>query len=96
MLHTVNSSPYASASLTNALRYSEKHCEILLLEDAVIAAVVGSQWQETLVASGRRIYLLKEDLQARGIEGQIASQFEVVDISGFVDLTARHVTQMTW
>lgn len=96
MLHTVSSSPYASASLANCLRYSEPHSEILLLEDAVVAGISGGQWHEKLISSGRRIYVLKEDAVARGILENITSPLELIDISGFVDLTARHVTQMTW
>ncbi|KKD58607.1 sulfur relay protein TusB [Grimontia sp. AD028] len=96
MLHTVNASPYASSALANCLRYSEKHSEILLLEDAVVAGILGGQWQEKLVSSGRRIYVLQEDAMARGIEHQIASQFELIDMEGFVELTTRHVTQMKW
>lgn len=96
MLHTVKTSPYTSSALQDCLRYSEKHSEILLLEDAVIAAICGGEWQERLISSGRRIYVLKEDLLARGIASQIASQFEIVDMEGFVELTVRNVTQMTW
>ncbi|USH02699.1 sulfurtransferase complex subunit TusB [Grimontia kaedaensis] len=96
MLHTVNASPYASSALSNCLRYSEKHSEILLLEDAVVAGILGGQWEGQLISSGRRIYVLQEDAIARGIEQKIASQFELIDMEGFVELTARHVTQMKW
>ena len=96
MLHTVNSSPYSSYALANCLRYSEKRSEILLLEDAVVAGILGGQWEEKLISSGRRIYVLQEDAIARGVVQKITSQFELIDIEGFVDLTTRHVTQMKW
>ncbi|WP_407331567.1 sulfurtransferase complex subunit TusB [Enterovibrio sp. 27052020O] len=96
MLHTVSSSPFSSPSLGHCLRYAEQQSEILLIEDAVIAAIDCGQWQQPLTSSGCRIYVLREDLVARGINHKITKSFEVVDMNGFVGLTERHVKQMKW
>ncbi|MDD1796359.1 sulfurtransferase complex subunit TusB [Enterovibrio makurazakiensis] len=96
MLHTVSSSPFSSSSLSNCLRYSDVNSEILLIEDAVIAAIDSGQWQQTLTSCGRRIYVLREDVVARGINEENIKSAELVDIKGFVSLTERHVTQMKW
>ncbi|KXF82868.1 sulfurtransferase complex subunit TusB [Enterovibrio coralii] len=96
MLHTVNSSPFSSSSLAVCLRYADRHCEILLIEDAVAAAISGGEWQQKLAASGHRIYVLKDDVIARGLQGKVESPFEVIEMEDFVELTERHVTQMKW
>ncbi|MEZ8141347.1 sulfurtransferase complex subunit TusB [Enterovibrio sp. FF113] len=96
MLHTVSTSPFSSSSLSNCLRYSDPNSEILLIEDAVIAAIDSGEWQEALTLSGRRIYVLHDDVVARGLSREISKDFELVDIKGFVSLTEQHVTQMKW
>ncbi|WP_028025939.1 sulfurtransferase complex subunit TusB [Enterovibrio calviensis] len=96
MLHTVSTSPFSSSSLSNCLRYSDPNSEILLIEDAVIAAIDSGQWQQALTSCGRRIYVLHEDVVARGINDEIIKSFKVIDIKGFISLTERHVTQMKW
>ncbi|PKF51512.1 sulfurtransferase complex subunit TusB [Enterovibrio nigricans] len=96
MLHTVNSSPFSTSSLSLCLRYAERHCEILLIEDAVVAAISGGEWQQKLAASGHRIYVLKDDVIARGLLEKIEHPCEVIEMKDFVELTERHVTQMKW
>ncbi|MDD1782161.1 sulfurtransferase complex subunit TusB [Enterovibrio sp. ZSDZ35] len=96
MLHTINSSPFSTSSLSNCLRYAEPNCAILLIEDAVIAAISGGEWQQKLAASGHRIYILKDDVIARGILDKVALTFELIEMKDFVGLTEQHVTQMKW
>ncbi|PCS22191.1 hypothetical protein BTN49_2259 [Candidatus Enterovibrio escicola] len=68
----------------------------MLVEDAVIAAVESGYWCSYLITSGYRVYVLIEDVKARGLNNEIASEFALIDINGFIDLTERHVTQMKW
>ncbi|WP_163393231.1 sulfurtransferase complex subunit TusB [Enterovibrio norvegicus] len=96
MLHTLYTSPYSSSSLKLCLDYAQAPSAILLAEDAVVAAIEQGEWFLPLLSSNHRIYVLQEDVQARGLEGKIASEFEIVDIKGFVCLTEQHVTQMKW
>lgn len=96
MLHTVTSSPTSTQALANCLRYAQSHSEILLLSDAVTAAVKDSKWHQQLKASGLHIYVLQSDIEARGLQGRIASECDVVDMAGFVALTERHVMQLKW
>lgn len=96
MLHTVSTSPYATSALSNCLRYAAKNSCILLMEDAVIAATEHGQWQAELIASGNRIYVLLDDVIARGLTEKISDHFGAVDMQGFVALTERHVTHLAW
>lgn len=96
MLHTVNTSPYNTGALANCLRYAAPNSSILLLEDAVIAATEHGSWLTPLILSGHHIYLLLDDVIARGLTENITRQFTSVDIQGFVALTERHVTHLRW
>lgn len=96
MLHTVTTSPFQTAALADCLRYSSQNDAILLLQDAIIAAIDENNWCEALKKSGRKIYVLQEDIVARGLVGKVTSGFEVVDYNGFVLLSVECETQMKW
>ncbi|MGF1874315.1 sulfurtransferase complex subunit TusB [Photobacterium frigidiphilum] len=96
MLHTVTTSPFHTQSLQSCLRYISQDDEILLLQDAVFAGLRENILSKTIKVSGVKIYLLKEDLLARGIENKVDEYFEVVDYSGFVSLSIQHEAQMKW
>jgi tRNA 2-thiouridine synthesizing protein B len=67
-----------------------------LLQDAVFAGLRENIWSKTIKLSGVKIYLLKEDLLARGIADKVDEYFEVVDYSGFVSLSVQHEAQVKW
>ena len=96
MLHTVNRSPYASNMLTLCLRYAPPKSAILLMEDAVIAGIEGGFWLEALVSCDHCIYLLQEDVIARGLAKKISSHMNLIDINGFVSLTEQHNQHIKW
>lgn len=48
MLHTVTSSPFSSQSLLDCLNFSHCDDEIILYQDAVIAAVDENIWLEQI------------------------------------------------
>ncbi len=96
MLHTVNRSPYASNMLTLCLRYASPKSVILLMEDAVIAGIEDGTWLKTLLSCEHYIYLLQEDVIARGLEKKISSNMNLIDINGFVALTEQHNQHIKW
>ncbi|ATF09825.1 sulfurtransferase complex subunit TusB [Candidatus Enterovibrio altilux] len=96
MLHTIYTSPYATSSLGLCLNYAQKNSEILLAEDAVIAAVEQGYWYPRLISSGYRVYALVDDLNARGLTTKIGDGIELVDIKGFINLTENHFSQIKW
>ncbi|MEJ2764575.1 sulfurtransferase complex subunit TusB [Photobacterium sp. MCCC 1A19761] len=96
MLHTIMTSPFQSQALQRCLRYLAPQDEILLIQDAVVAGIEKNAWSETLTQAGVNIYVLEADLVARGLRDQMNDRFQIVDYSGFIELTIRHETQMKW
>ena len=96
MLHLVFKSPSQSSGLAECLAIAAPDDEILLLEDAVITTVKDNHWQLCLEAKKDRIFVLEEDLKARGLENFVMDGIKSIDIQGFVELTEKHSTQISW
>ncbi|MBP7712715.1 MAG: sulfurtransferase complex subunit TusB [Gammaproteobacteria bacterium] len=99
MLHTVNRSPFEKSSLESALRLAKPGSALLLLEDAVYAAVTGTVLEERMREAARRlrVHVLGPDLQARGLEeGALIEGIGVVDYGGFVDLAVENDKVQAW
>ncbi|MGL6262192.1 sulfurtransferase complex subunit TusB [Vibrio sp. WXL103] len=65
----------------------------LLVEDAVYASM--AQHRAFVGLKGTETFVLKEDLQARGIESRVSPSISEVDFAGFVQLTADHPQSIT-
>lgn len=66
---------------------------ILLTENAVYGVLQEiSCWSESHI----ELYVLEEDLQARGLCISVAEEVATVDFPGFVGLTERHAKSVTW
>ncbi|MBO8126066.1 MAG: sulfurtransferase complex subunit TusB [Firmicutes bacterium] len=91
MLFMVNDSPYRSTALSTCLQVAAPGSAILLYEDGVYGAKQGSPLEETLrkAAKDVEIYVLEEDLRARGIT-KILTELKTVGYDGFVDLVVKH------
>ncbi|HIF9100117.1 TPA: sulfurtransferase complex subunit TusB [Photobacterium damselae] len=96
MLHTVTSSPFSSQSLLDCLNFSHCGDEIILYQDAVIAAVDENIWLDQIKNSQAKIYFLNEDIIARGLINKISNLINVIDYQGFVDISSRHESQLHW
>jgi tRNA 2-thiouridine synthesizing protein B len=96
MLHTVNKSPYSHQTLSECLRVCGKNAAILLIEDAVYAALAQSSWAQQLNAGSQRVYALAPDVAARGLDGRIDADIQLVDYAGFVQLCCEHTTIHSW
>ncbi|MGN5138365.1 sulfurtransferase complex subunit TusB [Aeromonas sp. 164P] len=90
MLHLILNSPFQSQALAEALSYLQPEDELVLMQDAVIAASV-PQWSERLV--GIPLYVMQEDLQARGLQHRVGN---VLDMAGLVVLIAQKGSPRTW
>lgn len=95
MLHTLMTSPFR-CDLLALLRLVAEGDDVLLLQDGVIAALEGSLALEALLNAPISVYVLQEDLDARGLAAQISSKVTVVGYTGFVKLAVSHTQQMTW
>ena len=99
MLHTVNKSPFDRDSLGTCIRLARPGSDVLLIEDAVYAALQGSSFEATVRAAMERlsVFALKEDLDARGIgPHDVIAGIRIVDYGGFVDLAARNDSVQSW
>lgn len=95
MLHTLSHSPWQcdTDALLSMLREGD---DLLLIQDGVLAALEGSRFVEILNSAPISLSVLKDDLDARGLTGQISSKINVVGYTDFVNLTVKHPSQMNW
>lgn len=99
MLHTVNKSPFEKDSLDTCLRLSTAGSHILLIEDGVYGALLGTSMEARVIEAmdERKFYALDADLQARGIDSsKIIAGIEVVGYDRFVDLAVRCDKVQSW
>jgi len=98
-LHTVNKSPFERDSLSSCIRLAAKGSAILLIEDGALGAMAGTDHSDMVsgVMKDVSVYVLGPDLAARGMsEDRVIDGIQVVDYSGFVELTAKHDTCQSW
>lgn len=98
MLHIVNKSPYERNSLESCLRLAAKGSKVLLIEDAVTAAVRGGAFAEKLgaVLEEVEVFALLPDLAARGLKDRVLPGVRLADYAGFVDLVAENNPVQSW
>jgi len=99
MLHTVNKSPFDSRSLQTCLGLAKAGSDILLIEDAVYAAMSGTAMTSLIESamSSSTIYVLEPDLRARGIGSEkMISGINLVGYDGFVELAVTNDNVQSW
>ena len=99
MLHVVNKSPFEKNSLQTCLRLSKSGSSILLIEDAVYAALSNSDNAQAIsnAMNDRSLYVLSADLKARGIDqSKLIEGITEVDYDGFVKLAAECPKVQSW
>ncbi|MGH8503935.1 MAG: sulfurtransferase complex subunit TusB [Gammaproteobacteria bacterium] len=99
VLHTVNKSPFGHTALAACLRTATAGASVLLIEDAVYAALRETIIAETLNSAMKklRLYVLEPDLRARGYRReQLIEGVKLVDYGGFVDLVVEHDSVQAW
>lgn len=98
-LHTINKSPYAHNALTSCLKVCAERDGILLLEDGVFGATTSAPEADELQMLSQRgvkVFALMSDIKARGLEGKLAPNIELVDYNAFVQLTLDHRCVQSW
>lgn len=95
MLHTLRHSPW-QCDMATLMRTVQEGDDLLLLSDGVTAAVVGSHYLDLLLAAPITVHALQEDVDARGLSGQISNRIVLVSYTDFVSLTVKHTTQIAW
>ncbi|QFQ32682.1 sulfurtransferase complex subunit TusB [Buchnera aphidicola (Aphis fabae)] len=95
MLHTLIQSPYKT-NMPLLISILKKKDDFLALQDGVLIALTNSFFLDSIVLSSANLYLIKEDVHARGIINNISSDFILINYIHFVSLTLTNKTQMTW
>lgn len=96
MLHIINKSPYENNSLDSCLRVAQGG-DILLIEDAVYAAIGGAAGKQLSEAMKQfKFHVLQPDLEARGIADKVIAGVNKVDYAGFVDLVEKNENCQSW
>lgn len=90
MIQLVLSSPFLGQGLEQALRYRDASDPLVLMQDAVVAAAA-LMWCERL--AGIPLYVMGEDLKARGLQGRIGME---LDMAGLIALIAEQGSPQTW
>jgi tRNA 2-thiouridine synthesizing protein B len=95
-LHIINKSPYQDQSLQDCLRICKTGDELLLIEDAVYAAIANSRYANQLHDCGLNLYALSVDLKARGLANMDIGSVKQVSDHEFVALTVKHRAIQSW
>ncbi|MEG5550830.1 sulfurtransferase complex subunit TusB [Enterobacter wuhouensis] len=95
MLHTLSRSPW-QCDIDALMRMLREGDALLLMQDGVLAALEGSRFVEILNSAPISVSALKDDLDARGLSGQISAKIDVIGYTEFVNLTVKHASQMNW
>lgn len=90
MLHVISQSPFSHTSLKSCLDFMQAGDQLLLIQDAVIASTT-ARWAEYL--QDREVYILQEDLAARGLENKTGI---LIDMKGFVTLVIQCGSPLCW
>jgi len=98
MLHIVNKSPFERNALDSCLRFGRDGSAVLLIEDGVYAVTRGNIAEPKIKAAlgQMKIYALRPDLEARGMQDAVIEGIQLVDYGGFVDLVTSHNSVQSW
>ncbi|ATM94139.1 sulfur transfer complex subunit TusB [Yersinia frederiksenii] len=95
MLYTVSHSPY-HCDLSALLRLATSEDEILFLQDGVMSVLKNSESLKLLLNNPASLFVLEDDVTARGLSGQISDNVSLIGYTHFVDLTLKHQQQLAW
>lgn len=94
LLHILNRSPATSDAYRQALTAMGPEDRLLLIEDGVQGAMTALV--EHFAEAAGRLYVLHDDLEARGLMPYLDAAVEVVDMAGFVTLTEQADQTLSW
>lgn len=91
MLFTVNKSPFLFRNYESCLQTAPAGAPILLYEDGVYAAALGTAVEPLTreALAQHPLYALKADIEARGV-ARLVQGVRVIDYAGFVELVEQN------
>lgn len=95
MIYTVSRSPY-QRDLYYLMELVTPKDDILFLQDGVTAVIQDSIIFNNLLSQSKNLFVLTNDLSARGLTKKISDIVTLIDYSGFVELTVKHHNHFAW
>ena len=95
MLHTLMRSPFET-NMVLLMNMLESCDDVVMLQNSVILALEKNVFLKRLLSFSVFLYVLEEDLCARGITKKISSGVTIINYQKFVNLTAKNKNQMLW
>lgn len=95
MLHILMSSPF-KCDFDAFLRFLRDGDDVILIQDGVLAAQAGNIMLESLLNAPISLFVLEDDLLARGLVVQNSTRLSTVSYTDFVTLTVKNPQQITW
>lgn len=97
ILHTVNKSPFNDSSFSDCLKFCNKSCSVLLIEDGVYAGKDNTPYSKLIETHSEiQFYALSADVKARGLSQHMAPAIRLIDDSEFVELAVTHHSVQSW
>lgn len=91
MLHIVKS----LEKLKLVSRYLQPTDTLLLVENAIYASSPQAEYDAQIERAGQ-VFVLQEDLQARGWSEKVAPNMHIINRFEFVELTVKHSKSISW
>jgi len=88
-------SPFIS-NISLLMTMLKKSDDFLALQDGVLIALIDNVFLKNIIMSSATLYLIKEDVYARGVQKNISNKFILISYTHFILLTLKHKQQMTW
>ena len=92
ILHILNRSAFGSRVPDDMASALSPGDAIILIEDGVFTGMAPDYSRLETV----RWHALREDVVSRGVEGRLADDIHLVDVDGFIRLTAEATSTISW
>ena len=96
MLHIISKASLLNDPMVRISDYIQPSDTILLIQDAIYVAYQNNAQISDFIALGGDVCILKPDAVARGMSSTGGNSINYIDFKGFVELTARYETSLSW
>ncbi|WP_343189415.1 sulfurtransferase complex subunit TusB [Buchnera aphidicola] len=96
MLHILMNSPFKNNNINRFSKMIDFFDDFLAIQDGVIISLKNNYFIKLIKSLTKNLYVLEEDLLARGFRKNISSIFFVINYEQFVFLTVKNKKQISW
>ncbi|CAL4324346.1 sulfurtransferase complex subunit TusB [Buchnera aphidicola] len=95
MLHILMNSPF-QVNFNSILKFLNSMDDFVALQDGVLISIRNNTFFKGINLSNINLYLLREDVIARGILNKVSDKFHIINYSELIILTEKHKLCMNW